>query len=84
MTIFTPDHTQHARRGFLDPAFSLVSRAALKSSGVRGENKFHSDDDSELVSFGEIEYMDTNEKRDSVIVNLTAREISGRYRLSLL
>ena len=76
MTIFTPDHTQHARRGFLDPAFSLVSRAALKSSGVRGEINFTLYD-SELVSFGEIECMDTNEKRDSVIVNLTARESLG-------
>ena len=57
MTTFTPDRTQHARRGFLDPAFSLVSRAALKSSGVR-EKKITLYD-SEPVSFGEIECMDT-------------------------
>ena len=79
MTIFTPDHTQHAGRGFLDPAFSLVSRAALKSwvwSSVRDEINFTLSDTG-LVSFEEIECMDTNEKRDSVIVNLTARESLG-------
>ena len=58
MTVFTPDHTQHARRGFLDPAFSLVSRAALNSSGVRGEINFTLYD-SELVSIGEIKCTDT-------------------------
>ena len=52
----------------------LVSRAALKSwvwSGVQGEINFTLSD-SGFVSFGEIECMDNNEKRDSVIVNLSA------------
>ena len=61
---------------FFDPAFSLVSRAALISwvwSGVRGEINFTLSD-SGLVS---LECMDTNEKRDNVIVNLAARESLG-------
>ena len=43
---------------------------------MRGEINFILSD-SELVSLGEIECMDTNEKRDSVIVNLAAREYLG-------
>ena len=48
--------TPSMREVFLDPAFSLVSRAALKSwvwSGVRGEINFALSD-SGLVSLGEL------------------------------
>ena len=64
-------HTQHARRGFLDPAFSLVSRVVLKSwvwSGMRSEINF-------TLSDSGIECM--RDTRDSVIVNLIARESLG-------
>ena len=79
MTIFTPDHTQHGRRGFFRSRFQSSFAYKVESwvrSGVRGEINFTLSD-SGLVSFGEIECIDTNEKRDSVIVSLAARESLG-------
>ena len=75
MTIFTPDHTQHAR-GFLDPAFKSSLACSVESwvwSSARDEINFTLSDTG-LVSFEEIECMDTN---DSVIVNFTAQKSLG-------